>query len=126
MTLLKKTIWQVLVIASLLMLVIPDFHPEQLYSSSYHEWLDVLHHSGYFFVFTLAVLWIFPPFRRFFPYYFVLILLASLLEIAQRWIPHRSFSPMDMGSNILGISVAYFCRWAVTKMTKGGRMKQDK
>jgi VanZ family protein len=114
---LKKLIWQFLVIASLLMLLIPDFHPERLYSDGYHEWLDILQHSGYFFAFTLAVLWVFPSFRRFFPFYFLLILLATLLEIAQFWIPKRSFSPMDMCSNVLGISVAYLCWWGVRKIT---------
>jgi len=113
---LKKIFWQFLVIASLLMLLIPDFHPERWYSNGYHRWLDVLQHSGYFFIFTLAVLWIFPAFRRFSPYYWLLILLAVVLETAQYWIPKRSFSLMDMCSNVLGISAAYFCWWAVKKI----------
>lgn len=113
----KKIFWQFLVIASLLMLLIPDFHPEKWYSNGYHRWLDVLQHSGYFFVFTLAILWVFPAFRRFSPYYWLLILLATVLETAQYWIPKRSFSLMDMCSNVLGISVAYFCWWTVKKLT---------
>jgi VanZ family protein len=111
-----KTFLQVVVLSSLVMLLIPDFHPERLYSETYHEWLDVLQHSGYFFVFTLACLWAFPAFRRFVPYYFFIVLASVLLEIAQYWIPKRTFSFMDMCSNILGITAGYFARWAITTL----------
>ena len=119
----KRTILQILVLASLLMLLIPDFHPERLYSNGYHEWLDVLQHSGYFFVFTLAMLWVFPSVRRVYPYYFLLVLVATLLEVAQQWIPNRSFSFMDMCSNLLGISLAYCCWSAIKRLTSRSRRR---
>lgn len=108
-------------LSSLLMLLIPDFHPEKWYSNGYHEWLDILQHSGYFFAFTLAVLWVFPPFRRFVPYYFLVILIATLLEVAQYWIPKRTFSLMDMCSNLLGITLAYLIWWAIKTIVNRSR-----
>ncbi|PZR24703.1 MAG: hypothetical protein DI535_21125 [Citrobacter freundii] len=111
----KKTILQILVLASLLMLLIPDFHPERWYSNGYHQWLDILQHSGYFFLFTLGMLWIFPSVRRVIPWYLLIVLVATLLEIAQIWIPQRSFSFIDMCSNLLGITLGYCCWWAIKK-----------
>jgi VanZ family protein len=111
----KKTILQVLVLASLVMLVIPDFHPERWYSNGYHVWLDIVQHSGYFFAFTMAMLWVFPAVRKPIPWFFIIVLIATSLEVIQLWIPKRSFSPMDMCSNLLGISVAYGCWWLFSR-----------
>jgi VanZ family protein len=121
----KKVFWKVIVLASLLMLLIPDFHPERLYSSGYHEWLDVLQHSGYFFAFTIGILWVFPACRRFLPFYFLIVGVSVILEVAQQWIPKRSFSLMDMGSNILGITLAYLCWWAISRIRLRSRQKVD-
>ncbi|MET0465048.1 MAG: VanZ family protein [Chitinophagaceae bacterium] len=121
----KKVFWKVIVLASLLMLLIPDFHPERFYSNGYHEWLDILQHSGYFFAFTIGVLWVFPACRRFFPFYFLIIGVSVILEIAQQWIPKRSFALMDMGSNILGITLAYLCWWAISRLRARSRQKDD-
>nr|WP_255724374.1 VanZ family protein [Terrimonas ginsenosidimutans] len=107
------------------MLLIPDFHPERFYTSEYHEWLDILHHSGYFFVFTTAILWVFPGCRRFFPFYFLIIGVSVMLEVAQLWIPRRSFGLMDMGSNILGITLAYLCWWTISRLRARSRKKAD-
>lgn len=121
----KRIILQIVVLSSLLMLLIPDFHPERWYSEGYHVWLDVLQHSGYFFIFTLAMLWVFPTVRRFIPWYFYIILIASGLEVIQFWVPKRSFSLMDMCSNILGITLAYGC-WQAIKAIRGRSVKSGK
>lgn len=117
----KNAFWKVIVLASPLMLLIPDFHPERYYSNGYHEWLDVVQHSGYFFAFTMGVLWVFPSSRRFIPFYFIIIGVSVILEIAQLWIPKRSFSLMDIGSNILGITLAYLCWWAINSWRNRSR-----
>lgn len=123
---LKKAFPRIIVLASLLMLLIPDFHPERYYSNGYHEWLDILQHSGYFFAFTIGLLWVFPSCRRFLPFYFVIIGVSVILEIAQFWIPKRTFSLMDMGSNILGITVAYLVWWTIYKLRSRAQHKESR
>lgn len=113
-------------LASLVMLLIPDFHPERWYADGYHQWLDIVQHSVYYFCFTLALLWLFPSVRRFYPWFFIILLTATLLEVAQLWIPKRGFSFIDMGSNLLGITLAYCCWWAIKKLFRRSSVASGK
>jgi len=121
----KKTILQIIVLASLVMLLIPDFHPERWYSTGYHEWLDIVQHSAYFFGFTLMLLWVFPSVRRGNPWYFVVVLVATLLEVAQLWVPKRSFSLVDMCSNLLGITLGYVVWWAIKMIIRRSERRKQ-
>jgi len=96
----------VAVLLTILFCTLPDFHPEQFVNQPYSTPLDIAFHSLYFFLITLFV-------RSFLPAKIKLIYLvlavpvsAFLLESVQIWIPGRTFTLMDMASNVAGIIVA--------------------
>lgn len=89
----------------MLVTLIPSFHPEKQLGLNYHWQLDVLYHSGYYFVLTLALRFLLKKPHNNFLFLGLLLLGATVLELLQIWVPHRAFSIMDMVSNGIGIVV---------------------
>jgi VanZ family protein len=75
--------------------------------------LDHLFHAIAYFIFSLYHLagrkFGFELFKKYsFPLFFISVFLVGLLsEIIQIWVPYRTFSLMDMMSNLVGIGLGY-------------------
>jgi VanZ family protein len=102
----KMILFVVLLIVTGLFCEWPDFHPEHYFGANYHWWLDMIFHGGYYFVITIF-LYILICRGRHIAVFWVTVLLSSyVFEAMQYFIPGRSFSLLDMTSNLLGISLA--------------------
>jgi VanZ family protein len=84
----------------------PDLHPEHFLKMTYHWQLDVAFHSIWYFVLTTVLLYLKPDKINAFALSILILLCSFLMEILQIWIHGRSYSIMDMGSNVLGIGLA--------------------
>ena len=90
----------------------PDLHLDKILGIEYSWEFDMIQHGGYYFLLTLFIFLIYPDQRPDINL-FALIFIASLIfEIIQIWVPDRSFSPLDLLSNFLGISLAYMVKLA--------------
>jgi VanZ family protein len=84
----------------------PNFHPEHFLGASYHWWLDMIFHGGYYFVITILLYIIFCKGRYIFLFWLAVLLSSYLFEALQSFVPGRSVSLLDMTSNFLGVSLA--------------------
>lgn len=100
---LKITLLVLAAALTLLVTLMPNFHPEKQLGLNYHWQLDVLFHSGYYLVLTLALRFLLTKPHNNFIFLGLLLLTATALELLQIWVPHRAFSKMDMASNGIGI-----------------------
>lgn len=66
---------------------------------------DKLHHFVAYFITTIFGLLAYSQKNIFFQLSFSLLLLGSILEIIQIWIPNRSFEFLDMLSNTSGVVI---------------------
>ncbi len=66
---------------------------------------DKLHHFVAYFITTIFGLLAYSQKNIFFQLSFSLLLLGSILEIIQIWIPNRSFEFLDMFSNTFGVVI---------------------
>lgn len=66
---------------------------------------DKLHHFVAYFITTIFGLLAYSQKNIFFQLSFCLLLLGSILEIIQIWIPNRSFEFLDMFSNTFGVVI---------------------
>lgn len=98
-------IFVIVLIATILMCLWPDFHPERKVVHGYYWQVDMLIHGGYYFVACLIILSLRLSSK---PLYLSvgLFLLSVMLEILQYYSHGRSVSVMDIGSNFLGITLA--------------------
>ena len=96
-----------LFLLTIIVSILPNFHPEEYIHRPYSIWLDGLFHGGYYFVISCGAFFIKTRFRYFslliFPFFF---LLSLLLELIQVFIPGRYFTLNDLLSNFLGILAA--------------------
>jgi len=109
-----------LFILTVIVSILPDFHPEEYVHRPYSVWLDGLFHGGYYFIISIGAFFINTRFQYFsllvFP---LLFLLSFLLELVQIFIPGRYFTLNDLLSNFLGIlAAAIFCFLLVQLKTK--------
>jgi hypothetical protein len=83
----------------------PDFHPDKVLGSTHFWWMDMITHGGYFFAATLALLLVQLKYK---PVYIGLtfFLVSILLELLQYFSYNRSVDIVDVGCNLLGISLA--------------------
>jgi VanZ family protein len=84
----------------------PNFHPEAMFHSPYHWWLDMMFHGGYYFTITALLFPLFNKQNFNWAYFLIVLLLSYGLEVDQLLVPGRSFSLLDLTSNTLGISMA--------------------
>ncbi|HWZ22137.1 MAG TPA: hypothetical protein VNW06_05755 [Cytophagaceae bacterium] len=85
----------------------PDFHPEEYLGLSYHWALDMLFHSSYYFVITLVLCWLFFQHIKPLFLYTLLLSFSFVLEVVQLGIPGRTFTLLDLTSNLLGITTGF-------------------
>ena len=97
-----------IVLLSCLFCCWPDFHPEAYLGLQYHWALDMLFHSSYYFFITLVLCWLFLKYVDPIVFYFSLLGFSFVLEVTQLWIPGRAFTLLDLTSNLLGITTAFF------------------
>lgn len=83
----------------------PDFHPDKVLGSTHFWWMDLIVHGGYFFVATITLLLAQLKYK---PVYtgLTFFLVSILLELLQYFSHNRSVDPVDIGCNLLGISLA--------------------
>jgi hypothetical protein len=86
----------------------PGFHPEAYLGLRYHWALDMFFHSSYYFVITVFLCWLFLKHMKPILFYFTLLSFSFLLEVIQLWIPDRTFTLLDITSNIIGITSGFF------------------
>jgi len=84
----------------------PDFHPEQFFDRPYSRSLDIAFHSLYFFLITLFIRFFLPAKIKLTYVILAVPVSAILLESIQICIPGRTFTLMDMASNVVGITAA--------------------
>jgi VanZ family protein len=101
----KKILFAALLILTGLFCEWPDFHPEHYFGSAYHWWLDIIFHGGYYFVITILLYIVFCRGRQVALFWITVLLSSYLFEALQKFVPGRSFSLLDMTSNLVGISL---------------------
>lgn len=84
-----------------------DFHLERLLGMEYSYFLDILQHGGYYFLFTLFLIWILPHERKSVSFFLMIFAISVFFEFLQFFIPGRTFTGLDIFSNFMGISTAF-------------------
>lgn len=82
---------------------LPDFHPEKYAGLAYTWQLDMLIHSGYYFLLTLLLRYFVFRQTNILLFAGILFFFSLVLEVLQAWIPKRSLTLLDMLSNFIGI-----------------------
>lgn len=102
----KQTIAIILLtIVTVLLSVWPNFHPEKLFFKSYSLALDCFLHGGFYFMTSLILNKIlYKKFSYLFVSFF-LIGISVLFETFQLLVPGRSFTLMDIMSNVIGVII---------------------
>ena len=126
----KQNIDLILILCSLTGLVCfslwPKFHPESILHLEYQKNIDLLLHSGYYFLITIISSYIFQvqlSLKNNLILFCSLILISFLFEIIQIWIPERSFSIFDLKNNIIGISLGIFLSYYYHKIIQAKKFK---
>ena len=99
----------------------PGARIEKLTGTSYNYYVDLLQHSSWYFGLTILSSWIFnqvPAWRI----ALLLFGLSVILEIAQYFIPDRSFSPHDLVMNFTGVAAAF----VAVSLTRHFRRQQSR
>jgi len=94
------------VILTVFFCILPDFHPERFLNQPYSQSLDIAFHSLYFFLITLFIRFFLPAKIKIKYLVLAVPVSAFLLESIQICIPGRTFTLMDMASNVVGITAA--------------------
>lgn len=106
MTFPLKYILLILLLATTAILLLwPNFHPEQAILNHYYWQADVLIHTGYFFGLTLLIASLKLPVKPFF-LFLGLSLFSIALELLQHFSSMRGVSWMDGVDNLVGIGLA--------------------
>lgn len=90
--------------------MLPDLHLERYMGMEYNRWFDVIQHSGYYCLLTLFLFYLLPSEKKDFSFLLSIFFISILFEFLQILVPGRNFSFVDIGSNLLGISTAFFLR----------------
>jgi hypothetical protein len=83
----------------------PDLHPETYFGADYHWWLDMIFHGSYYLVVTIFLYIIFCKGRQAGIFWITVLMTSYAFEAMQAFIPGRTASLMDLGSNFLGITI---------------------
>ncbi len=100
---------------------LPDPHLETYMGMDYTWWLDQLLHLGFYFVVTLILFWLLPSEKPTLSFFFSLFSITLLFELAQLFIPGRSFTPLDIASNFLGIALGFLAKYALESWKEQSR-----
>ncbi len=92
-----------IIIGTVFISLIPDFHPEKSINQSYSKSLDMILHSGHYLIITILISFILTKLNKL-TILFYLLSFSTLLEICQIWINGRSFTIFDLLSNVIGIT----------------------
>ena len=98
----KYTILIITLIITAALCLWPDLHPEKAVFSEYHWQVDVLIHSGYFFLVCTLILFLRFPVKAVYAGMY-LFGFSILLELLQYFSFNRSVTLMDIADNLLGI-----------------------
>ncbi|UCG27992.1 MAG: VanZ family protein [Bacteroidales bacterium] len=113
LVILKYLFWTWLVLI-LIVSSVPDLPVQELSSGDSPVRLDyILHLIEYFILVSLLLFWRAGPdhrikYRFIVPAFLVIMVIASLDEYHQVWIPGRTFNPMDMYYNYAGVVTGMF------------------
>jgi glycopeptide antibiotics resistance protein len=75
--------------------------------SDYSVGFDMLQHGGYYFVLVLVLLYYLPTERRSGSLFMFLFSFSVIFEAMQLLVPGRTFSELDILSNLLGITAGF-------------------
>lgn len=95
-----------IIICTILVNELPNFHPEKYLGLTYTWQLDMIMHSGYFFMLTILLRMTVFTNTNGIALFGILFLSSICLELLQTWIPKRSSTVLDGVSNSIGIFVA--------------------
>ncbi len=112
---------KIIIIGSFILLgivsLLPDFHPEHLITNEYNSNLDIAIHASLYLAITLIVFSLKKYSKLKFQSVTVLFifLFSFIIEFFQKFIPGRTFSFQDLGSNMLGISIGWSLVFILSK-----------
>jgi VanZ family protein len=105
----KKTTQTIIIILlaiiAVLLSVWPNFHPEKLFFKSYSLAFDCFLHGGFYFMASLILNKILHKKINFLFVSFFLIGISVFFETVQLLVPGRSFTLMDIASNVIGVII---------------------
>jgi len=102
----------------------PYFKPEHLLGMKYHWWLDMLIHGGYYFLLSLVLSFFFANHTKPIILWAIFLSVSFIFEVAQLWVPGRSFALLDFISNTLGITLGMLLYFRVLR--KGNKRNLPK
>ena len=111
--------WKIiaLLIVTIVLTNLPDFHLEEYLGMEYAWWFDMLQHGGYYLVATLTLFHLLPYQKRSYRLFLIVFGISAALEFSQLLVDGRSFSMLDLTSNFLGILLAFVFRWIWGRIT---------
>jgi VanZ family protein len=84
----------------------------------YHWWLDMIFHGGYYFVTSLALSFFFANHTNPIVLRAIFLSVSFIFEVAQLWVPGRSFALLDFISNTLGVTLGVWLYFKLRKKEK--------
>lgn len=84
-----------------------DFHMEKILGIEYNIYFDMFQHGGYYFLLTLFLIYLLPHERRSTVFFLFIFFFSFLFEALQLIIPSRTFTQLDIVSNLLGIATGF-------------------
>ena len=103
----RKLILLIALSVTCLLSSLSDFHLDKIIGIDYSIWFDMLQHGGYYFFLTLVLLYYLPLERKSGSFFLFLFSFSVIFEALQLVIPGRTFSELDLGSNLLGITMGF-------------------
>jgi VanZ family protein len=95
------------------------FKPEHLIGMKYHWWLDMIFHGGYYFLTSLSLSFFFANHTKPIILWTIFLLVSSIFELAQIWVPGRTFALLDFISNTIGITLGLLLYFTLRSKEKG-------
>ena len=112
---------KIIIIGSFILLgitsLLPNFHPEHLITKEYNSTLDIAIHASLYLVISLIVFSLKKHSKLKYQTITALsiFLFSFIIEFSQKFIPGRTFTFQDLGSNILGISIGWSLIFILSK-----------
>jgi glycopeptide antibiotics resistance protein len=105
----RKRSWILLIALSVtgVLSTLSDFHLDKILGIDYSVGFDMLQHGGYYFVLVLVLLYYLPTERRSGSLFMFLFSFSVIFEAMQLLVPGRTFSELDILSNLLGITAGF-------------------
>ncbi len=105
----RKRTWILLIALSVtgVLSTLSDFHLDKILGIDYSVGFDMLQHGGYYFVLVLVLLYYLPTERRSGSLFMFLFSFSVIFEAMQLLVPGRTFSELDILSNLLGTTAGF-------------------